>query len=344
MNKTELQKVFEGMNGLHVVVVGDVMLDNYWWGNVDRISPEAPVPIVAISKRESRLGGAANVALNCRALGAKVTLASITGDDIDGRTLVSLTEDAGIDTELVMKSNKRPTTTKTRVISRNQQMMRVDEEVTDELYAEEEHPFIDMVLKYLQRVKPQALIFEDYNKGLLKENVIRHITAHCREIGIITVVDPKKKNFLAYKHVTIFKPNLKEVREGLHLELPNVNQKELDEAHNKLNGILHNDVTFITLSEKGVFYNNGQTSAVLPSHIRNIADVSGAGDTVVATATLVYALTKDVRLMAEVSNLAGGLVCEEVGVVSIKKDMLLHECERVLESAMPSTANHEEFY
>ena len=330
MNKTELKKIFDEMDSLHVVVVGDVMLDNYWWGNVERISPEAPVPIVAIDKRESRLGGAANVALNCRALGAKVTLASVIGDDSEGATLIKLAAEAGIDTSILMKSWRRPTTTKVRVISRNQQMLRLDDEVTDELYTEEEHPFIDMVLKYLQKIKPQVLIFEDYNKGVLKENVIRLITAHCKEIGIITVVDPKKKNFLSYKGVTIFKPNLKEVREGLHLELNKADEQELNNAHSKLNDKLHHDITFITLSEKGVFYNNGFSSAILPSHIRNIADVSGAGDTVVATAALVYAVTKDVPLMAEISNLAGGLVCEEVGVVSIKKDKLQKESELVL--------------
>ena len=330
MNKAELKNIFDDMDGLHVVVVGDVMLDNYWWGSVERISPEAPVPVVAIDKRESRLGGAANVALNCRALGAKVTLASVIGDDSEGNTLIKLAADAGIDTGMVMKSWRRPTTTKVRVISRNQQMLRLDDEVTDELYTEEEHPFIDMVLKYLQKVKPQVLIFEDYNKGVLKENVIRLITAHCKEIGIITVVDPKKRNFLAYKDVTIFKPNLKEVREGLHVELGKVDEKELNTAHSKLNETLHHDITFITLSEKGVFYNNGFSSAILPSHIRNIADVSGAGDTVVATAALVYAITKDVALMAEISNLAGGLVCEDVGVVSIKKDKLRKEAELVL--------------
>ena len=330
MNKTELKKIFDDMDGLHVVVIGDVMLDNYWWGNVERISPEAPVPVVAIDRRESRLGGAANVALNCRALGAKVSLASVIGDDSEGATLLKLAEEAGIDTGMVMKSWRRPTTTKVRVISRNQQMLRLDDEVTDELFTEEEHPFIDMILKYLQKVKPQVVIFEDYNKGVLKENVIRHIIAHCKEIGIITVVDPKKKNFLSYKGVTIFKPNLKEVREGLHLEIGNTDEKELNQAHSKLNETLHHDITFITLSEKGVFFNNGFSSGILPSHIRNIADVSGAGDTVVATAALVYAITKDVPLMAEISNLAGGLVCEDVGVVSIKKDKLRKESELVL--------------
>lgn len=330
MNKAALQKVFDDMSSLHVVVVGDVMLDNYWWGDVDRVSPEAPVPVVALHSRESRLGGAANVALNCRALGAKVSLASVIGDDSEGALLIKLAHEAGIDTGLLMQSWRRPTTTKTRILSRNQQMMRIDDEVTDDLYAEEEHPFIDLVLRFLQRVKPHVLIFEDYNKGLLKENVIRRITAHCKEIGIITAVDPKRKNFLAYKDVTIFKPNLKEVREGMHLPVDNTDEKELNEVHGKLYAALHHDVTFITLSEKGVFYNNGFTSAIIPSHIRNIADVSGAGDTVIATAALVYTLTKDVNLMAELANLAGGLVCEEVGVVSIKKDKLRKESEALL--------------
>lgn len=330
MKKQELQEIFEHMKDLHIVVVGDVMLDNYWWGHAERMSPEAPVPVVTINHRESRLGGAANVAVNCRALGARVTLASVIGNDTDGDTLLSLTQQQGIDTELVMKSDSRPTTTKVRVLSRNQQMIRLDEEITDELTTGEEHPFIDLVLRYLQRVKPDALIFEDYNKGVLKENVINRITEHCNEIGIVTVVDPKKKNFLSFKGVTIFKPNLKEVREGLHLDIRNVDTTELMSAHIALSENLQHKVTFITLSEKGVYYNDGKMSEILPSHIRNIADVSGAGDTVVATATMVYALTKDVRLMAEVSNLAGGLVCEEAGVVAINKERLLAESTALL--------------
>ncbi len=332
MNKTEIEKLFGRMHDMHVVVVGDVMLDNYWWGEVERISPEAPVPVVALKRRESRLGGAANVALNCRTLGAKVTLASVVGDDADGKMLSSLASEADINTELLLYSANRATTTKTRVICRNQQMMRLDAEVSDELYVEEEHPFIDMVLRYLQRVKPDVLIFEDYNKGVLKENVIHRIAAHCKEIGIITTVDPKKKNFLAYKDVTIFKPNLKEVAEGLHLSLTVINKSELDKVHEKIHEVLHNQITFITLSEKGVFYNDGSISGIYPSHIRNIADVSGAGDTVIATASLVYALTKDVTLMAEISNIAGGLVCEEVGVVPISKELLKEECEKLLVS------------
>lgn len=330
MNKNDISQLFDGMTDLHVVVVGDVMLDNYWWGHAERISPEAPVPVVALTKRESRLGGAANVALNCKALGAKVTIASVIGNDVEGSTLEKLSADAGIDTSLLMRSDRRPTTTKVRIISHNQQMLRLDDEITDDLYTEEEHPFIDMVLRHLQREKPQLVIFEDYNKGVLKANVIEHIIKHCTEIGIITVVDPKKKNFLCYKDVTIFKPNLKEVREGLHLDLNTINAQTLGEVHDKLSEALHHAITFVTLADKGVFYNSPETKEVIPSHVRNIADVSGAGDTVVATAGLVYALTKDVRLMAEIANLAGGLVCEEVGVVPIDKTKLQAESERIL--------------
>jgi rfaE bifunctional protein kinase chain/domain len=330
MIATEIKDIFEKMNSLHVVVIGDVMLDNYWWGNVDRVSPEAPVPVVALHKRESRLGGAANVAVNCRALGAKVTLASVVGDDAEGQTLVRLSLDAGIDTSLIMHSWRRPTTTKVRIIARNQQMMRLDDEVTDDLYVEEEHPFIDKILKFLQLHKPDVVIFEDYNKGVLKENVIRKVVMHCNEIGITTAVDPKKRNFLAYRDVTIFKPNLKELREGLNLPIEQVTVAEMNEAHNKLYAHLHHKITFVTLSEKGVYYGDGFNSTIIPSHIRSIADVSGAGDTVIATASIVYAITKNELLMAEISNLSGGLVCEEVGVVPINKEKLMLETDRIV--------------
>jgi rfaE bifunctional protein kinase chain/domain len=315
MDKQGLHKLFDDMRQLHVVVIGDVMLDNYRWGVVERMSPEAPVPIVTVKKRDNRLGGAANVALNCIALGAKVTLASIVGDDNDGLILEQLANDAGIDTTLLVKSHHRPTTTKTRVIVDDKHMMRLDEEICDDLTTAEEHPFIDLVMRYLQIEKPQVVIFEDYNKGVLKENV--------------TTVDPKKKNFLTYKNVTVFKPNLKEVREGLDMEVANVSKEELDAAHSNLHSALKHDVTFITLSEKGVYYHNA-SSEIIPTHKRDIKDVSGAGDTVIATASVIYALTKDAALMAQVSNIAGGLVCEHVGVVPIDKQQLLQECERLI--------------
>ncbi len=329
MTKAELTQIFEDIANLHVVVVGDVMLDNYWWGRVERVSPEAPVPIVELSKRESRLGGAANVALNCKALGAKVTLASIAGNDHEGHVLKDMAEQQDIDVSLLMLSSERITTTKTRIISRSQHILRMDDEMREELSTKDEHPFLDKLLKYLQVQKPDVLIFEDYNKGLLKENIIQRVIAHCNELGMITTVDPKWHNFLTYKGVTIFKPNLKEVREGLNLPLSVINKETMDEVHAALREKLQHDLTFITLSEHGVYYGNDH-SELIPSHLRNISDVSGAGDTVIATASLIYALTKDPKLMAQVSNIAGGLVCEEVGVVPISKQRLRGESLRLL--------------
>ena len=331
MHTEAIQDLFSKFDSLHVVVVGDVMLDKYWWGDIERISPEAPVPIVALHHEESRLGGAANVALNLKALGAKVSIASVIGDDANGVLLASLCAEQGMDTSLLLQSKQRPTTSKIRVMSKNQHVLRLDDEVTSELSVEEEHPFIDMVLRFLQREKPQVLIFEDYNKGVLKENVIHRITQHCKEIGVITAVDPKKNNFLAYKEVTIFKPNLKEVREGLHMPIDTVDEQSLTAVHEALFATLQHRTTFITLSEKGVYYNDGTKKALLPCHRRNIADVSGAGDTVIATAALVYAITKDPAIMAAISNIAGGIVCEEVGVVPIDKATLLAECVRLLQ-------------
>lgn len=319
------QTIIEQFSNLHVVVIGDVMLDNYRWGDVERISPEAPVPVVSIRKSESRLGGAANVALNCKALGAKVTLASVIGNDDDAKVLESLLEQQGILADLIQKSPDRITTTKTRILSRNQQMVRLDAEINEELNTKDEHAFIDATLRYLQIQKPDIVIFEDYNKGVLKENVIEKIIRHCKSLGIVIAVDPKLHHFLAYKGVDIFKPNLKEVREGLHLSLPDVDQQSMDKVHALLQQHLQHTISLVTLSEKGVYVNDGRESKIIPSHRRNIADVSGAGDTVIAVAAMVYAITKDANVMAAWSNIAGGLVCEEVGVVPINKEKLLKE-------------------
>jgi len=329
MKKEELTKLFKNMSRLHVVVVGDVMLDNYWWGDVERISPEAPVPVVRLKKREARMGGAANVAMNCKALGAKVTLASVVGKDHEGHMLRDMAEQEGIDTSLLMLSSERITTTKTRVMSRSQHILRMDDELNEELSTKDEHPFLERLLKYLQIQKPDVLIFEDYNKGVLKENVIARTIAHCRELGMVVAVDPKKDNFLAYKGVTIFKPNLKEVKEGLNISLDTINKATMDKVHKELKAALQHDITFVTLSEKGVYYGNS-SSEVIPSHLRSIADVSGAGDTVIATAAMVYTLSKDPVIMAKISNIAGGLVCEEVGVVPISKKRLMDESMKLL--------------
>ena len=209
-------------------------------------------------------------------------------------------------------------------------MMRLDAEITNDLNEEDEKQLVASVERYLVEEKPQAVILEDYNKGVLTENIISQVIALCKKNNVITSVDPKRKNFLSYQNVDIFKPNMKEVKEGLNLLVEDINEKVLDDIHQRLEKKLNHAVSFITLSEKGVYYRQESKSRIVPSHVRNIADVSGAGDTVIAVASLLYAATKDVDLMAEVANIAGGLVCEEVGTVAINKDRLLEECKLLL--------------
>jgi rfaE bifunctional protein kinase chain/domain len=323
-------QLFAGFGQLRAGVIGDVMLDTYLWGHVERISPEAPVPVVALDRREHRIGGAGNVALNLASLGARVSSFSVIGKDSDGEALELLFAENGIATIGHLKSASRITTNKARVMGRNQQMMRLDSETTRDLAAEEEEELLRRIAAYLDMERPQVIIFEDYNKGVLTDRVIREAVGLCRERGVITAVDPKRRNFFSYEGVTIFKPNLKEVREGLNVGLEEPGLSSLELIHGQLAERLLHEISLITLSEKGVFYCDGHRAAIVPSHIRNIADVSGAGDTVIAAAALVYAATRDVALMAEVANIAGGLVCEGVGTVAISRDLLLAECGKLL--------------
>jgi ADP-heptose synthase, bifunctional sugar kinase/adenylyltransferase len=334
MDKVDFDKLFSDFSTIKVGVVGDVMLDVYWWGHVERISPEAPVPVVALDKNEHRIGGAGNVALNLAALGAQVSILSVMGADDNAGTLIRLFNEHQIQTSWLVQLASRITTTKTRIISRSQHMLRLDAEITKELSADDENVLLQKVQQYIETEKPQVIIFEDYNKGVLTEQVIKKITALCKQHDIITTVDPKRKNFFSYQGVDIFKPNLKEVKDGLNLLVEDINLQTLGEIHAQLKEKLQHAISFITLSERGVFYGDGRSSRIIPSHLRNIADVSGAGDTVIAVASLIYAATRSVDLMAEVANIAGGLVCEEVGTVAINKQSLLNECKQLLPAAL----------
>lgn len=326
----DFKKLFASFNKLKVGVIGDVMLDTYMWGGVERISPEAPVPVVSLQKKDYRIGGAGNVALNAQALGAETFVLSVIGKDEDGDKLKQMFTDNNIHTNHIVRSGARITTNKTRIISRNQQMMRLDAEITTDLDEADTASLLDNVKAFIAKEKPDVIIFEDYNKGILTQKVIHDVIALCKKSGVLTAVDPKRKNFFSYRGVDIFKPNLKEVKEGLNLLLVDINKITLGNIHKELAAVLRHTISFITLSEKGVFYQQNGQSAIIESHLRNIADVSGAGDTVIAVASLVYAITKNVHLMAEVANIAGGLVCEEVGTVAINKQKLLTECELLL--------------
>ncbi|MFN2457694.1 MAG: bifunctional heptose 7-phosphate kinase/heptose 1-phosphate adenyltransferase [Chitinophagaceae bacterium] len=324
------QGLFDKFRSIKVGVVGDVMLDTYMWGSVNRISPEAPVPIVSLSKKDYRIGGAGNVALNLQSLGAKAFVLSVTGQDEDADKLNGLFTEHNIAAQYLLKSTHRITTNKTRVISRNQHMMRLDAEETDDLQAEDEERLIELFQEFLVKEKPDLVILQDYNKGVLTKSAIQNILSQCRKSRVLTAVDPKRKNFFEYKDVNLFKPNLKEVKEALNLLFTNIHLPLLQHIHAELQQLLHHQASFITLSDKGVFYQQENKSSIIPSHLRNIADVSGAGDTVIAVGALVYAATGNVHLMAEVANIAGGLVCEEVGTVAVDRQKLLHECELLL--------------
>src|SRR5450432_286201 len=248
---TDFYKLFESFKEIKAGVIGDIMLDTYWWGHVERISPEAPVPVVSLDKREHRIGGAGNVALNLASLGAKVSTFSFIGTEEEGKLLEGLLSDHAIDTRYLLKSETRITTMKARIISRNQQMMRLDSETTADLSVEEEDRLIGQVKRWLEEERPQVIIFEDYNKGVLTARVIREVTELCRQRDVVTAVDPKRKNFFAYEGVTIFKPNMKEVKEGLNLLLEDIHLTALQDIHVQLAERLHHAISFITLSEKG---------------------------------------------------------------------------------------------
>jgi D-glycero-beta-D-manno-heptose-7-phosphate kinase len=326
----DFDKLFHQLAQLKVAVLGDVMLDTYWWGHVERISPEAPVPVVSVDKKEYRIGGAGNVALNIASMGARAYAITVMGKDDDGDLLKTLLAEKGIDTRHIVQSTKRITTNKIRIISRNQQMMRLDAETTKDISSSDEDKLIYAFEDFIAAESPDVVILEDYNKGVLTPRVIARVIELCQKQHIITAVDPKRKNFFEYRGVDIFKPNLKEVKEALNIIADGAGEAVLKDMHILLEEQLQHHISFITLSEKGVFYQQDKAAAIIPPHVRNIADVSGAGDTVIAVAALVYTASGNVSLMAAVANIAGGLVCEEVGTAAIDRERLLKECERLI--------------
>ncbi|NML65025.1 D-glycero-beta-D-manno-heptose-7-phosphate kinase [Hymenobacter sp. RP-2-7] len=324
---TPLPELFEKFSRLHVLIVGDVMVDAYVWGRASRLSPEAPVPVVNVERTENRLGGAANVALNVQALGATPLLCAVVGDDAGGDQLLHLLHQRDLPADGVIRSRHRPTTHKQRILAAGQQLVRIDSEVETDLNAEEAAQLLAAYDDLLPRA--DVVIFEDYDKGVLSEGIITECIARARQRGVPTVVDPKKKNFLAYRRCTLFKPNLKELREGMKLEFgpPTADPAGFEAAVARLRELLQPDTVLVTLSEHGVFAQQGDAKTYLPAHLRTISDVSGAGDTVISIAACCVALGQPAAFTAALANLGGGLVCEQVGVVPIEKTLLLQEAE-----------------
>ncbi len=309
------------------------MVDSYMWGEVTRISPEAPVPIVSINHRENRLGGAANVALNIRSLGAKPIICSVLGNDDEGKVFQQILYGHDMDKRGIITSDNRITTVKTRVIGNKMQIVRVDEEITSPLSEADEDELLDRVKRIFKTLPVNAVIFQDYDKGNITPRIIDEITTLANHRNALTAVDPKHRNFASFHDVTLFKPNLKELKEGLNIDIdessPETMKRDLDNAARMLYERQHISIVLITLSSKGVyvcdFRNNAPKSSIIPAHLRSISDVSGAGDTVISVVTLALSLGLDVETAVSYANMAGGIVCEQVGVVPIDRERLLHE-------------------
>jgi D-glycero-beta-D-manno-heptose-7-phosphate kinase len=329
LNNT-LQQVFENFTQTHVLIVGDVMLDTYWWGDTNRISPEAPVPVVDIAKTEHRLGGAANVALNTVSLGAKTSVCSLVGNDDNAFILKKLLQENNITTSFIAESNSRKTTQKNRVMSRNHQLLRFDVEHKEDLNDAELIVFQKAVDAAFNE-KPNIIILQDYNKGVLTQKSIIYILDKAQQLNIPVAVDPKLNNFSAYKNVALFKPNLKETKEALHISIDKSKPEEIHHATAVLQQHLNAENILITLSEYGAAGRSKNKSFIFPAHERNIADVSGAGDTVIAVAALCISQQLNFELTAQLANIAGGLVCEAAGVTPIDKFKLQQQATLLLQ-------------
>jgi len=323
------KRLFEEFNRLNILIIGDVMVDSYLWGKVERISPEAPIPIVALRKRENRMGGAANVAMNIKAMGANPILCSVIGTDEKGDQFLELLKKEKITDDGIVRSTRRITTTKFRIFGNSYQMLRVDEEMDNSLVQGDFLTLIRVIDNILANNRIDCIIFQDYDKGVITHKLIEEVVKRALEAGIPVTVDPKKKNFLAYRHVSLFKPNLKELKEGLNLEDDLVDNQSVMDAAKALREKLDCRFILTTMSDKGVLFsmNDHQEDRhiFIPAFMRMISDVSGAGDTVISLASLCLAMNRSPHEIAYISNLAGGLVCEEVGVVPINKEKLLRE-------------------
>ncbi|MGR6088564.1 MAG: bifunctional heptose 7-phosphate kinase/heptose 1-phosphate adenyltransferase [Arcticibacter sp.] len=326
-----MKNILQAFSGKKVLVIGDVMTDEYVFGRVDRISPEAPVPVVNIMKRECRPGGAANVAVNLKALGAQSVLCSVTGDDLRGHEFVAMLQEREIGSSGMLLSSERRTTVKTRVIGNNHQLLRIDDEIADDLSDDTRNLFIANCLETINRENPDVIIFEDYDKGVISKSLIDAVTAAASSRNIPVTVDPKFRNFGNYTNVTLFKPNFGELLAGTGTKINKRDTAALQQVANEFMQGRNISMMMVTLSDAGVFITDGKQGEIIAAHVRDISDVSGAGDTVISVASLSLACGLSPREVAMLANLAGGLVCEEIGVVPVNAIRFAEEASKLIE-------------
>lgn len=316
--------IFSEFEKLNVLIVGDVMIDRYLHGKADRISPEAPVPVVLMESQEDRLGGAANVALNIAALGATPYLCSVVGKDAAAQTFLQLLDQHQLPNKYIIQSSERPTTIKSRISANHQQLLRLDQESQVDLSPIEEQHYLKTIDAILVEQKIDVVLFQDYNKGVLSTHVIQTVIAQAKAYHLPIAVDPKFKNFNAYQGVHLFKPNLVEVSRFFQQNIAPISN-ELRVAAEKIHLALNNQYTLITLSDKGLYLSDKNIGTIHPTQVRKIADVCGAGDSVISIVALALALQLSSSDMALLANLAGGQVCESPGVVPINLEQLKQE-------------------
>ena len=317
----DFNNLFKSFESKKVLIIGDIMIDSYMWGISNRMSPEAPVPIVEIEKYEKKLGGAGNVALNIKSLGGEPILCSVIGKDYDGKLIKEFLEEKNISSKGILIEKERKTTIKTRIIANNKHQIRIDEEETSSIKIEED--LIKLIKNIIQDA--DVVILEDYNKGVLTENVIKKAIEYANNNNTPTIVDPKINNFKHYKGCTIFKPNLKEIVNGMNIDIDENSQESLKKVTEITRKELNTKGLLLTLSSNGICINTEKYFQHTPAFKRDIIDVSGAGDTVVSVAAMCLTSNIEHSILAQLSNLAGGIVCEDVGVVPINKRKLLSE-------------------
>lgn len=305
---------------LHIVVIGDIMIDRYISGSVKRISPEAPVPVVDMDNIENKLGGAANVAVNLLALGAKVTLVSVSGDDAEGDCIQQLCAAQNQLNHKILRIAGRKTTVKSRIMAGNQHLLRIDSEDRSELNKPSYDRIFHLISGLSESGKIDGLILQDYNKGLLSEYLIHRLIEFCKGKNIPTFVDPKEKNFFAYKGCTIFKPNKKEVQAAT-ADYSN----DFNAMAKKLHHHLQCETVIITLGSAGLFIYQDHDGHLYPTSPRVIADVCGAGDSVISIVALCYLTKMYFPDIARIANIAGGQVCEVPGVAVVNRDKINEE-------------------
>lgn len=307
---------------LSALIIGDVMVDFYLFGEVNRISPEAPVPVVEISGKESRPGGAANVALNIQQLGAKPILLTMVGRDITGNLLINMLRDYGIKTNHILQNKNRLTTLKTRVFDEDKQVVRYDEEETDDVNEAQETQLIKEFKKIVTNEKPDVIILQDYNKGVLSKYFIKQILLLATKNGIPVAVDPKERNFFEYQAIDLFKPNLREFSEAIGYRINPKNIDSLRSGAEELRRKNRFKNLMVTLGSNGIFcFTKDGSSFVVPAKQIKAADVSGAGDTAISIASLAFAQKIPLKEIAHFANKGAAAVCKKVGVtpVSLKE-------------------------